>query len=62
MGNYIPVGTLGSRTMAARSPRFGIDHPTIVPTNAADEATNGAGEPSATDRTGEDDESEPRSA
>ncbi|QHS17106.1 hypothetical protein [Halopenitus persicus] len=48
--------------MAARSPRFGIDHPTIVPTNAADEATNGAGEPSATDRTGEDDESEPRSA
>ncbi|WP_269845464.1 hypothetical protein [Halopenitus persicus] len=36
--------------MAARSPRFGIDHPTIVPTNATDENRT-------TDRASEDGDS-----
>ena len=33
MSNLLGVWRVRSVTMAARTPQFGIDHPTVVPTN-----------------------------
>lgn len=33
MSNYLRVATLPLPEMAAKSPKFGMDHPTTVPTN-----------------------------